>query len=62
MMYGAISAAACFAACNSDKKGAAESESAFEVTCDEFADLQVLRYQIPGFEELSAQQKELAYY
>ncbi len=62
MMYGAISVAACFAACNSDKKGTAESESAFEVTCDEFADLQVLRYQIPGFEELSAQQKELAYY
>lgn len=42
--------------------GANTSESNFEVECDRFADLQVLRYEIPGFEELSAQQKELAYY
>lgn len=39
-----------------------KSEEAFEVTNEKFADLQVLRYQVPGFEELSAQQKELAYY
>src|SRR5689334_13546082 len=36
--------------------------STFEVECDRFADLQVLRYEIPGFEELTATQKELAYY
>lgn len=34
----------------------------FEVECDRFSDLQVLRYQIPGFNELTTQQKELAYY
>lgn len=34
----------------------------FEVECDRFADLQVLRYQIPGFNELTPKQKELAYY
>ena len=34
----------------------------FEVACDRFADLQVLRYQIPGFNELTVKQKELAYY
>jgi dipeptidyl-peptidase-3 len=34
----------------------------FEVESDRFADLQILRYQIEGFEELSAKQKELAYY
>jgi dipeptidyl-peptidase-3 len=34
----------------------------FEVECDRFADLEVLRYEIPGFEQLSAKQKELAYY
>ena len=34
----------------------------FEVEADRFADLQVLRYQIEGFDELTAKQKELAYY
>lgn len=29
---------------------------------ERFADLQMLRYQIPGFEELSVQQKEMLYY
>lgn len=38
------------------------AESKFEVECDNFADLQVLRYQIEGFDELTTQQKELAYY
>jgi dipeptidyl-peptidase-3 len=34
----------------------------FEVEADRFADLQVLRYQIEGFNELTPKQKELAYY
>lgn len=34
----------------------------FEVKVDQFADLQILRYRIPGFEDLSLQQKELLYY
>lgn len=34
----------------------------FKVEADRFADIQVLRYQVPGFETLSAKQKELAYY
>lgn len=38
------------------------SEKEFEVECDRFADLQILRYQIEGFNELTPQQKELAYY
>lgn len=38
------------------------AESKFEVECDNFADLQILRYQIEGFDELTTQQKELAYY
>jgi dipeptidyl-peptidase-3 len=36
--------------------------SEFQVLADQFADLQVLRYRIPGFENLSLQQKELLYY
>jgi dipeptidyl-peptidase-3 len=38
------------------------NEASFEVINEKFADLQVLRYQVPGFEDLNAQQKELAYY
>ena len=34
----------------------------FDYTVDRFADIEVLRYQVPGFEELSLQQKELVYY
>lgn len=33
-----------------------------QVQIDQFADLRVLRYRVPGFEELSLQQKKLAYY
>jgi dipeptidyl-peptidase-3 len=34
----------------------------FRYEIDRFADLQVLRYKVPGFEQLSPKQKELAYY
>lgn len=38
------------------------STDKFKVMAESFADLQLLRYQVPGFEELSLQQKTLAYY
>ncbi len=63
MMLGVVSAGLTLGSCNSDnKKAGAETASNFEVECDQFADLQVLRFEIPGFETLTAQQKELAYY
>jgi dipeptidyl-peptidase III len=34
----------------------------FQYITDQFADLRILRYQVPGFEELTAKQKELLYY
>lgn len=34
----------------------------FEYTVDAFADLQILRYQVPGFETLTLQQKQLLYH
>ncbi|TGE15846.1 dihydrofolate reductase [Hymenobacter elongatus] len=34
----------------------------FQVVSEQFADLRVLRYQVPGFEELAPKQKELLYY
>ena len=36
--------------------------SNFSYSVDRFADIEVLRYQVPGFEDLSLQQKELIYY
>lgn len=34
----------------------------FQYVVDQFADLQLLRYRVPGFENLSLQQKQLLYY
>lgn len=38
------------------------SAGEFRYEADRFADIQVLRYQVPGFEKLSLPQKQLAYY
>lgn len=38
------------------------TEPGFNYMADRFADIQVLRYKVDGFDELSLQQKELAYY
>lgn len=62
-MISAVSASALMYSCSSDnKKGHEDTTSSFDVECDRFADLEVLRYEIKGFEELTPQQKELAYY
>ena len=34
----------------------------FDYTVEQFADLQILRYHVPGFEDLLLQQKQLVYY
>lgn len=39
-----------------------QADAQFNYNVDRFADLQVLRYQVKGFDELSLQQKELVYY
>lgn len=39
-----------------------ESEGDFKYLIDEFADLQIIRYRIPGFDELTLQQKEYVYH
>ena len=50
-------AAALAGAC-SEKKG----EEPFRYTVDAFADLKVMRYQVPGWDSLSLRQKEYAYH
>ncbi len=37
-------------------------DSSFKVEAQSFADIQVLRFEVPGFDQLSLQQKKLAYY
>ena len=39
-----------------------ESESKFNFFAEQFEDIKVLRYQIPGFDQLSLQQKKLVYF
>ena len=39
-----------------------ENEQTFDYVVDQFADLRVLRYQVPGFDELSTDKKKLVYY
>ncbi|TZF86463.1 dihydrofolate reductase (plasmid) [Pedobacter sp. BS3] len=46
----------------SSNQSASATADTFEVKAESFADLQVLRYQVPGFDELSLQQKKLCYY
>lgn len=55
-------AAGCKSTSNKNQNESVTADSVFEVAADRFADLQVLRYEVPGFEELSTRQKELLYY
>jgi dipeptidyl-peptidase-3 len=48
--------------CTSEKKENNEVKKEFEYVVEQFADIKILRYQIPGFDELSLQQKQLVYY
>jgi hypothetical protein len=47
--------------CNNTKK-MAESNDDFKYVVEQFADLQLLRYKVHGFENLDLKQKELIYY
>jgi len=40
----------------------AQNEGEFKYLVDEFADLKIMRYQVPGWEELTLQQKEYVYH
>ena len=64
-----------FASCGAPKEKDANAEATtethdadahdsgdFNYTADQFADLKLIRYQVPGFEDLDANKKELLYY
>ncbi|MDE7442954.1 MAG: dihydrofolate reductase, partial [Muribaculaceae bacterium] len=51
--------AAALTSCSNKEEAQAND---FNYVVDNFADIQVLRYQVPGFENLSLEQKKLIYY
>ena len=63
-----VLAAFLFAACGqgSTAEGSSQADStktdAFQWEAEQFADIRVLRYQVPGWDQLSLQQKKLCYY
>ena len=66
----AVSAALLLTACGQEQAPVDATDAAsdlaatpeFQVHVDRFADVEVLRYEVPGFDELSLQEKKLAYY
>lgn len=50
--------------CNKEKTETTEikEDAPFEYVAEEFADIKVLRYQVPGWENLTLKEKELVYY
>ena len=63
-----LAAALSFVSCDQDKKdkrfaqAETTSQEDFNFKADEFADLKILRYQIPGWENLSLKEQKLVYY
>ena len=45
-----------------EKPSAGEKKNEFGFLAEKFADLKIMRYQVPGFEELNADRKALVYY
>lgn len=58
-LYAAAFSALLFS-CN--EKSNTQHDKDFDVFAESFSDLQVLRYQVPGFEALTPKEKELVYY
>lgn len=50
-----------YTSCNGTKQQETTNQN-FTYEVDEFADIQILRYQVPGFDELTLQQKTMLYY
>jgi len=61
LIYLSMFSALFLAACAGSKKAELD-DSNFNYVVDQFADMQILRYQVPGFEDLTLKQKELIYF
>lgn len=62
LLTGALCAVGMLACQSPDKSSGAENGEQLEITVGQFADLEILRYRVPGWEELTLNQKKLAYY
>ena len=49
-------------ACNNSESLKSSESEKFTYSVDKFADVEILRYQVPGFDELSLEQKKLIYF
>jgi dipeptidyl-peptidase-3 len=61
----AVTTLAMITACNNEPKQeevASQEEEKFEWQVDQFEDIRVLRYQVPGWDKLSASQRMLVYH
>jgi dipeptidyl-peptidase-3 len=61
-LWAAILILLTMAAACAKKTDSGKAEKEFVFQTEQFADLKMIRYQVPGFEQLTAKQKELAYY
>jgi dipeptidyl-peptidase-3 len=62
-----VLASAMLFSCGKNKENKEETENVaevenFEYSVDQFADIEVLRYQVPGWDDLTLKEKELVYY
>jgi dipeptidyl-peptidase-3 len=48
--------------CNQDSKETNKQEPEFKYLADEFADIKIIRYKVPGWDDLTLQQKTFVYY
>ena len=58
----ALAMAATLFAASCSRQAPQDTDSEFDYTADRFADIEVLRYQVPDFDSLSLNQKILVYY
>ncbi|CAA0211359.1 Dipeptidyl-peptidase III [Tenacibaculum maritimum] len=67
-IFCSVVAAGTFLSCAVDKKEETKPQTvkkqatAFDYVVEQFADVRVMRYQIPGFDELTLKEKQLVYY
>ena len=61
-LFYALTSLALLTGCGNQEQKTAPENQKFSYTVEKFADLQILRYKVTGFEELTLQQKELVYY
>src|SRR5690606_26995534 len=62
MLFTGASCVAGLLACQSPGGSSDTAATGQEIKIDQFADLEILRYDVPGWDALSLDQKKLAYY